>query len=147
MKFREANNDDISQIAKNNVQLAFETEGLILDYDEVLVGSKTLIKNKNRGFYLIAEEEQIIGQVLITYEWSDWRNKNIWWIHRIYIHENWRRKKIFSRMFKELIKLANKYNVYVIRLYVLQKNIQAKKAYKLCGMESTNFLIYQYKIS
>ena len=148
MQIRRATLIDAERIAQNNVKLADEIENMHVNYAAALSGTKTLLQNNDKGFYLVAEEEQsLIGQMMITYEWSDWRNKIIWWIHRIYVDKSWRHAGVFKQMLQELASLAAHHDVFTIRLYVLQENIDAIKIYEKMGMRLQPFLIYQYNVS
>jgi GNAT superfamily N-acetyltransferase len=144
MLIRPANRTDAKGIARNNMTLARETEDIHIKYEESLAGTTSLIDNREKGFYLIAEEDQeIIGQMLVTFEWSDWRNKNIWWIHRIFVKEKWRKKDVFKQLINELKRRSFEENVFAIRLYVSPENRDAINTYEKIGMEKAPFLIYQ----
>jgi len=95
MQIRKASLDDAEKIAKNNVMLALESENMEIEYETTLEGIKTLIKNDEKGFYIVAEDGgSIIGQLMVTYEWSDWRGEDIWWLQSIYVNKEWRRKGV-----------------------------------------------------
>ena len=100
--------EDIEDIAHNNVDLRRETEKVDMDFDQVASGVRALIDHPERGFYLLAKHNaQVVGQVMVTSEWSDWRNRFIWWLHRIYVKKEWRRQGVFTQLFQELIWKAN----------------------------------------
>ncbi|KAA0005243.1 MAG: GNAT family N-acetyltransferase, partial [Thermoplasmata archaeon] len=93
MIVRDAEIDDAEWIAKNNVLLARESENANVEYETTLKGVKEVLKDKNKGFYLVAEKNnKIIGQLLVTYEWSEWRDKQIWWLQSIYVIPSERRR-------------------------------------------------------
>jgi len=109
MKIRYANLDDAEKITKNNVLLARESEKLTIEYKTVFAGVKALLSDQTKGFYLVAEEDNnIIGQMMITFEWSDWYNKNVWWLQSVYTDESWRRKGVFTQLFEAIKKLLVK---------------------------------------
>ena len=148
MLIRVADIKDADRIARNSILLAREIEQMRLKYQNVLIGTETLIRNKEKGFYLVIEENnEIIGQVMITFEWSDWRNMAIWWIHRVYVQESWRGKGVFKKLFEEVKKMALKNNVFAIRLYVYRENKDAITTYENIGMEKPPFSIYQQILS
>jgi len=140
--------DDAKHIARANITLAREVEDLQFEYESALAGTKALIHNEERGFYLVAEERgAIIGHLMVTFEWSDWRNKTIWWIHRVYIQEQWRGKGVFKQLFHEVKNMALRSNVFALRLYVFQENKEAMKTYEALEMEVAPFAIYQQVLS
>jgi GNAT superfamily N-acetyltransferase len=146
MKIRLANINDSDEIAQNNVDLAYEIEQLELNFDDAFIGSRSVFENSN-GFYVVADENnKIIGQMYITSEWSDWRNKNIWWIHRIYILREFRNRGIFKEMLKYLKAKAVLEDIFSIRLYVNELNKSAIEIYNKIGLYKTPFIIYQDKI-
>ena len=147
MKIRYANLDDVEKITKNNVLLARESEKLTIDYKTVFTGVKTLLSDQTKGFYLVAEEyNNIIGQMMITFEWSDWHNKNVWWLQSVYVNNSWRQKGVFTKLFSAVKKTACKNNVDVLRLYVYKSNINAKKTYIASGMQEQSYSIYQISL-
>jgi ribosomal protein S18 acetylase RimI-like enzyme len=147
MLIRKAKNSDIEKIVLNNIKLANETEDKKIDYNIVYNGVNNIISDKKKGFYIITEENnKIIGQIMITYEWSDWHNKNIWWIQSVYVNEDYRRKNIFKNMLNYIKKLAEKKRILKLNLYVYQDNIKAKLAYEKIGMKKDNYDIYKYKL-
>ena len=139
--------ENAKDIAKNNCLLANESENIDLSYEKTLSGVKNVISDQLKGFYLIAIENGIIiGQLMITYEWSDWRDKNIWWIQSVYVNEDYRRKNIFKNMLNYIKKLAEKKRILKLNLYVYQENIKAKLAYEKTGMKKDNYDIYKLKL-
>lgn len=148
MTIRLAKNDDAEQIAKNNVLLAEESENLKILYGTAFIGVKALLSDSQKGFYVVAEEEkEIIGQLMITYEWSDWRNTNIWWLQSVYVKKNCRGKGIFKRLVENIKKRAIKNNVEILRLYVYDNNKEAKEVYKRVNMEIKPYEIFELPIS
>ncbi|MBU1139437.1 MAG: GNAT family N-acetyltransferase, partial [Proteobacteria bacterium] len=89
---RKAVVEDAQIIASFNSAMAKETEGIILQPERIAKGVKTLLQDSTLGFYLLAEEEgEAIGSLMITTEWSDWRNGLFWWIQSVYVKEEKRR--------------------------------------------------------
>ena len=144
MIIRNAKIDDAEQIAKNNVLLARESENANVEYETTLKGVKEVLKDKNKGFYLVAEKNnKIIGQLLVTYEWSDWRDKQIWWLQSIYVIPSERRRGVMRKMIDKILDEAKKRKIYALRLYVHKNNGNAIKAYEKIGMEKKPYNIYQ----
>ena len=146
MQIRKAVITDAEKIAKNNVLLAKESENINLSFETVFLAVKSIISDEIKGFYIVAEENnKIIGQTIITFEWSDWRNTTIWWIQSVYVQKQMRNKKFFSKIFECIKKQAKKENIQLLRLYVHKENNQAKKIYKKIGLKKQPYEIFQYK--
>ncbi|MHC4510907.1 MAG: GNAT family N-acetyltransferase [Planctomycetota bacterium] len=97
---RIAEDEDVQTLAQFNVTLAWQTEHKRLDLPVVTRGVRTLLKNPHNGFYTVAEAaDEVVGCALITYEWSDWRCGLFWWIQSVYVKPEFRRQKVFSRLF------------------------------------------------
>ncbi len=144
MNIRFATIDDAETIAKNSILLAKESEGLKVTYDEALKGVKGILTDPIKGFYLVAEEDgNIVGELMITYEWSDWRGKYIWWIQSAYVDKIWRKKGIFKKLVDEIKKLAKEKNIDIIRLYVYNHNKNAMKVYEKIGMKK-GYTVYEF---
>ena len=148
MLIRKSKLEDLERIADFNIQMAEETEGRILDRDIVLEGVKAVLENKSKGFYLIAEDNEkgkiLTGQLMVTYEWSDWRNKVFWWIQSVYVDKKCRKQRIFSRLFETISKMASSQkNVSGLRLYVEKNNNSAKQVYEKLGMKKTAYEIFE----
>ncbi len=143
MIIRKAELTDAASLATNNMHLAWETEQTHLDHDTTLQGVASLLKDKHKGFYLISvEKDQIIGQVMITYEWSDWYNYQIWWLQSVYVVPKKRREKIFHLLFTEIKNLARKQGVSLLKLYVRMDNQAAQQVYTKIGMRKSDYYIY-----
>ncbi|MEW5797516.1 MAG: GNAT family N-acetyltransferase [Bacteroidota bacterium] len=138
---RTAQRTDAEIIARFNVALAKETEHFDLDFERTLRGVNAMFDDTARGFYLLAEANgEIAGQLMITYEWSDWRNGVFWWIQSVYIKEAFRAQKIFKSLYEHTVSLAKKEgNVCGLRLYVEKQNEQARAVYKKLGMKVTEY--------
>jgi GNAT superfamily N-acetyltransferase len=145
---RKAKLEDLEQIVDFNIQMAKETEEKILEKNVTREGVEAVLKNELKGFFLLAEEnkdkKEICGQLMITFEWSDWRNKNIWWIQSVFVDKNYRNKKVFSELFKSVTKMAlSEKGVGGLRLYVEKNNNSAKQVYESLGMKKTPYEIYE----
>lgn len=143
---RKATIHDLESITKNNISLALETENRKMDASTVQNGIKAVFLDPRKGFYLIAENDNnIIGQIFITEEWSDWRNANIWWMHRIYVQETWRNKGVFTSLIQKIKHMADEEGIYVLRLYAFNKNEKAIKIHKKLGFDNSPFVILENK--
>ncbi|KYK21935.1 hypothetical protein AYK25_02990 [Thermoplasmatales archaeon SM1-50] len=147
MKIRFAQQNDAHVIATQNMALAKESENIILDPDIVLAGVHSVLADINKGFYLVVENNnKIIGQLMITTEWSDWRNKPIWWVQSVYVQKNWRKKGVFTKMLMKLRQYAKNQNVAFLRLYVCQSNHSALQVYKKVGWNQEPYEMYQITV-
>jgi ribosomal protein S18 acetylase RimI-like enzyme len=145
MKIRHAKLSDASMIADYNARMAWETERRRLDLKRVTKGARALIKDKARGFYFVAEMDgKVAGQLLITFEWSDWRNGNFWWIQSVYVAPEFRERGVFRALYAHVHKLAkSRRDVCGLRLYVEHENGRAQKAYARLGMKEAHYRIFE----
>lgn len=144
MIIRMAVEDDAWVLADHNVMMARESENVDIDVKTTLLGIKSVLADMSKGFYLVAEEEgEIIGQLMITFEWSDWRDKNIWWIQSVYIVKDWRKKYVFQQMLDEVYQLGRLQEVDIFRLYVYADNFGAIAAYKRLKMKQMKYLVFE----
>jgi len=142
---RRATKADAPTIADFNRAIASETEGLRLDTKRLLKGVRALLADSSKGFYLVAEVEgRIAGQLMITYEWSDWRNATFWWIQSVYVLPEFRRAGVFTRLFRCIEKDAErKKAVCGLRLYVEGENARARRIYERLGMNKAAYEMYE----
>ena len=128
INIRKAELKDAGTIAKFNTLMAKGTENMELDSQTAIRGAKAIIKDPHKGFYLVAEMKgEIIGQLMVTNEWSDWRNKYFLWIQSLYVREEFMQKGIFSSLLHHLKDITRyKKNVTCLRLYVEKTNDTAK---------------------
>ncbi|MCD6205276.1 MAG: GNAT family N-acetyltransferase [Candidatus Marinimicrobia bacterium] len=149
IQIRKATIADAAIIAEFNSAMAFETERKHLDTDTINAGVSNLFKHPEYGFYIVAESDhRVCGCLLITYEWSDWRNGLIWWIQSVYIHPDYRRQGIYRQMYAFIKNLAkNENNVRGFRLYVEKENRIAQETYESLGMRETVYKLYEELIN
>ena len=142
---RPAIHDDIEFLVRGNAQMALETENLSLDMDRLRRGVHAVFDDSSRGFYLIAEVNgSRAGQMMITSEWSDWRNGVFWWIQSVYTVPEFRRRGVFHALYAEATALAQKSgSVCGLRLYVDAHNLQAQAIYRRCGMHETAYRLFE----
>ncbi len=138
--------DDTEIISGFQIAMALETESLTLDKATVLKGVKTVFELPAKGQYFVAvDKNKVVGSLMITYEWSDWRNRWVWWIQSVYILPAFRGKKIFSRMYNHIKTLvANNDDVSGIRLYVDLTNSNARKVYQSLGMNGEHYQLFEW---
>jgi len=148
MDIRLAVYEDAGRLVEFNQAMAMETEGKALDASILKAGVENVFSDNDKGFYVVAVDgDEIVGGLLVTREWSDWRNNWFWWIQSVYIIEEFRGKQIYSRMYDFVKQMANKTgNVCGFRLYVEKENIHAQKVYKKLGMDETYYLMYEEKV-
>ena len=142
---RPARLSDVSFIVNANARLAAETEGRRLSRARLQGGVKALLRDKNKGAYFIAEAgDEIAGQLLITREWSDWRNGHFWWIQSVYVVEKFRGQGVFRALFKHVHALARKQSdVCGLRLYMEAQNARARQAYERLGLKQTHYQVFE----
>ena len=145
LTIRKAAERDVETVARFNVAMAWETEHLKLDEARARAGVAGLLASEARGFYLLAEADgAVAGQLMITFEWSDWRNGVFWWMQSVYVDAAYRRQGIFRELFGRVEKMAGEAgNVCGIRLYVEKENARAQGAYRQMGMQETAYQVYE----
>lgn len=147
MIIRKATAADIDTLAQHNDMMAQETENKSLDWKTVQSGVKAVIDDPMKGFYLLVDiDGQVAANLMITYEWSDWRNSNIWWVQSVYVQQQHRRKGLYKMLYTEIKRLAKQEGIGVIRLYVEQENTVAQKTYSNLGMQHSYYQLYEESI-
>jgi GNAT superfamily N-acetyltransferase len=136
---------DAPIIARFNLRLAAETEGLHLDPERVAAGVSALLGDPAKGVYYVAEAaSQVVGQLMITFEWSDWRNGNIWWLQSVFVDPVFRRRGVFRLLFKHVQHLAQaQEGVRALRLYMHSENDRARRTYERLGMQRTAYEVFE----
>ncbi len=146
MNLRTANFKDTDSLVEFNQRMALETEGKRLDAQVLRSGVEAVLRDEKKGFYVVAQsgDEKIVGSLMITFEWSDWRGQWFWWIQSVYILPESRGKGIY-RLLYEFVKnkAAEKADVCGFRLYVEKENTNAQNVYEKCGMEASHYLMYE----
>ncbi len=145
LTIRKAELRDAADIVRFNLLLALETEGLRLEPNVVSAGVEALLQDSSKGIYFVAESrEAVVGQLMITYEWSDWRNGMILWIQSVYVDQEQRGRGVFGRLFGHLRQLAVEHpGVCTIRLYMHEQNSQARRAYERLGLRQTHYQVFE----
>ena len=143
-KVRDASYQDAEFIIEANFTMAKETEGIELDRETLGKGVKAVFRDASRGRYMIGEYEgQVAGCLLVTHEWSDWRNCNIAWIQSLFVKEEFRSKGVFKMMFESLEAKVTSGEYAGLRLYVDKGNASAKDVYKKLGMIGNHYIVFE----
>ena len=149
LNIRRARPEDVDTIASFSAAMAQETEGRRLDLDRLHLGTIALLEAPARGFFMVAELEQaddrpLLGQLMVTYEWSDWRNGAFWWIQSVYVDPAWRRKGIYRRLHDTVVEMGKADNKMCgIRLYVARDNRAAQTVYRRVGLTPSMYDVYE----
>ncbi|MCY3728403.1 MAG: GNAT family N-acetyltransferase [Nitrospira sp.] len=138
---------DLESLVTFNLALARETEGRQLDRTMLQAGVESLLADASKGFYVVMEHRpsgQTIGQMLITFEWSDWRNAVFWWLQSVYVQKEWRRRGVFKKLYDYVLREGKRQgNVAGIRLYVEQDNTVAQGVYKQAGLSTAPYKMFE----
>lgn len=147
VQVRTADWSDLNTVVQFNADMARETEDKELDPITVRAGVAAVLQDPGLGFYLIAEVDgRVAGQLLVTNEWSDWRNSFFWWIQSVYVALDYRRRGVYraldARVRAEALRRGN---VCGLRLYVERNNHIAQGAYRNLGMSHSNYDMYEFE--
>lgn len=142
---RPAQPDDWPTIVESNCRLAEESEGKRLDRATLQAGVRAVLADPNRGRYFLAcADGRIVGQLMTTWEWSDWRNGRIWWLQSVYVHPDYRRRGVFRRLFEHVLRAAESDpGVVGLRLYVENGNERAQETYRSLGMSGAGYFVLE----
>jgi ribosomal protein S18 acetylase RimI-like enzyme len=145
VSIRKAELRDADTIAAFNSAMALETEDKVLLPERVGAGVRRLLNDPSLGFYVVAESGgQVVGCLMITNEWSDWRNGLFWWIQSVYIEPGSRRRGVYRSLYEFVRAQAQADDgICGFRLYVEKENTNAQKTYRSLGMDATDYLIYE----
>lgn len=144
--YREAVVGDAPVIVDFQVAMAMETEEMTLDRAVCARGVQGVFDVPSRGRYFVAESGgAVIASLLITYEWSDWRNGNVWWIQSVYVAPEARRQRVYAGLYEHVKAAAQREGgIRGIRLYVDRRNTPAQEVYRRCGMNGEHYLVYEW---
>ncbi|GIU81751.1 MAG: N-acetyltransferase GCN5 [Pyrinomonadaceae bacterium] len=145
IKIRLAEENDASALVNFNQAMAMETEGKSLSTETLTKGVKAVFQDANKGFYVVAEDEgKVVGCLMITFEWSDWRNGWFWWIQSVYVMPEYRGKGVYRQLYEFVKEKAKKTgSICGFRLYVDRENKIAQQVYKKLGMEESNYIMFE----
>ncbi len=143
---RQGERKDIVQIANFQVEMALETENMVLSPMDVRKGVGKFFDEPQLGFYLVAEiDSTMVACLLVQNEWSDWRNRMVWWIHSVYVHPDYREQGIFRKMYAHLKKqVKHREDLGGLRLFVDRSNLRAQAVYRSIGMQNDHYLLYEW---
>ena len=142
---RKAFPSDALAIMDFQLKMAWETEKMRLDPSTVTKGVNAVFDDNTRGQYYVAESGgKVIASLLITFEWSDWRNCNVWWFQSVFVVPEFRRKGVFRKMYTHIRNLAEEHGIAGLRLYVETRNLNAQKTYEALGMTSEHYSFYEW---
>lgn len=132
------------KITRFQVDMAMESEGLVLDYERVSSGVRAVLADEAKGRYIIAQMgEEVVGCLMITREWSDWNGCWYWWIQSVYVVPEHRGRGIYKAMYNKVLDLAESAGVCQIRLYVDKNNTAAQTVYQKLGMAECHYSLYE----
>ena len=142
---RRATLADARAIAAHNAALALESENLELDLDRLRQGVEAALADPAKGFYTVAESGgAVIGQMMVTFEWSDWRNGTFWWVQSVYVRPDHRRQGVYRRLYRHVLEEAKgRGDVCGLRLYVSKENLSAQRVYHRLGMKKAPYELYE----
>ena len=142
---RQATIADAAVIARFNSLMAAETENKVLDQALLQKGVEAILSDPSKGLYFLAEADgAVVGQTMITYEWSDWRNGTFWWIQSVYVAQEGRGKGVFKSLYEYILSLArSRTDVCGLRLYVEENNTRARQTYERLGMKESHYRMYE----
>jgi len=146
---RQATREDLDTLIRFSAAMALETEGRRLDESRLRQGTQAVLESPARGFYTVAEltdrsPRLVVGQLLVTFEWSDWRNATFWWIQSVYVDSAWRRRGIYRQMHEGILRQARQQgDVCGVRLYVEGENAVAKTVYAKVGLNASSYHVFE----
>jgi len=146
IRFRDAVRADRDTIADFQMAMADETEGVALDREVLTRGVAAVFDDPTHGRYFVAESDgTVVASLLITYEWSDWRNGNIWWIQSVYVRPDFRGRRVYSGLYDFLrARVTDDPLIRGIRLYVDQRNTAAQQVYTKLGMNGEHYQVFEW---
>jgi GNAT superfamily N-acetyltransferase len=144
-KVEEANINHASQIVDFQLKMAWETESLKLDANTLEKGVLAVFNKPDLGkYYIVTYKNKVVGSLLITFEWSDWRNKTIYWIQSVYVVPEYRKKGVFKLLHNHIKEMAEKNeNIGGVRLYVDLTNKDAIEVYNKVGMDGSHYQLFE----
>ena len=145
MEIRIASKDDVAALVEFNQAMALETEHKSLDQAVLTAGVSAVFGDQAKGFYVVAEDSgSVAAGLMVTTEWSDWRNGWFWWIQSVYVRPEHRGLGLYGKMYEFVKAKAERAgNVCGFRLYVEKENERAQRVYEKVGMEQTYYLMFE----
>lgn len=147
ISIRRAAPGDAPSIISFQQAMAMETEGLELKSDLITRGVMAVFSDPGKGHYYVAEENgRVVASLMITFEWSDWRNANIWWFQSVYVIPDYRRKGVFRLMYDHVREEGINQGIAGLRLYVEAENVRAQKTYEAMGMNGNHYRTFEWMV-
>ena len=141
---RQAVLEDLDSIVRFNAAMALETEGKVLDQGKLREGVAAVFQRHGLGDYYVAEfAGRVVGQLLITTEWSDWRNSYYWWIQSVYVDADHRRSGVYGALHNFVAEEAEGKGVQGLKLYVDRNNKRAQSVYASLNMSHSNYDLWE----
>ena len=146
MNYREAKRDDAEAIVQYQVAMALETEEMNLELETCRAGVRAVFERPELGRYYVAEENgEVVGCLLTTFEWSDWRNGMVWWIQSVYVRSEFRKRGVYAGLYEHVKKLVDAdASLRGIRLYVDLRNVVAQQVYTRLGMNGEHYKLFEW---
>jgi GNAT superfamily N-acetyltransferase len=143
---RPATSDDLATIVEFNTRLAWETEHKRLDQATIARGVRRALAQPQLCRYFVADSDsELIGQAMVTFELTDWRDGVLWWFQSVYVAEPFRGQGVFKALFQHIAELARTHpDVRGLRLYVEQDNARARRVYEQLGLAPSGHLVYEH---
>jgi GNAT superfamily N-acetyltransferase len=146
VRYRGARIDDRETIVDFQIAMARETEEVDLDRPTCTQGVEAIFADPSLGRYFVAEQgARVVASLLITYEWSDWRNGTVWWIQSVYVRPEFRQQRVYAGLYeyvKGLVDLDD--GIRGIRLYVDRRNTRAQQVYTRLGMNGEHYQVFEW---
>ena len=142
----EARIGDLNTLVEFQLKMAMETEELKLDREILIKGVKAVYEDPAKARYFVARiDERVVGMLMITLEWSDWRNGWVWWIQSVYVEQEFRKDGVFRSLYSYIRNVVeNSDSIRGLRLYVDKRNIKAQKVYDAIGMTGEHYTTYEW---
>jgi ribosomal protein S18 acetylase RimI-like enzyme len=146
IEIREGHLEDRDLIAQFQVDMAWETEAYKLDYETVTKGVEAVLMNSAYGVYYVAlVDNRVVGSLLTTYEWSDWRNGTVLWIQSVFIAPNFRKSGVYNQLYSYIRSMVDAdVSLKGIRLYVDETNERAREVYRRLGMNGEHYRVFEW---
>jgi ribosomal protein S18 acetylase RimI-like enzyme len=149
IRVRQADHADVNTLVGFSAAMAEETEGRLLDRGRLRDGTIALLDAPERGFFIVAEIQdrertRVVGQMMVTFEWSDWRNGVFWWVQSVYVEPAARRQSVYRTLHAAVVaKATADPQVCGIRLYVEGNNHEAQTVYQRVGLVPSGYTVYE----
>ncbi len=146
VQYREAAPADASAIIEFQVAMARETEDVALEVEVTTRGVHAVFADPSHGRYFVAESgSRVVASLMITYEWSDWRNGVVWWIQSVYVIPEFRRRGVYAGLYAHVKAMVDaEPSIRGIRLYVDDRNQPAQEVYARLGMNGEHYKVFEW---